>query len=1248
MSKVESFYQNQAVETEQGTNIRTVTLFPKSAEFDHARDSVLQDIQDLGIDSVQDVKVGRMFLFEGFSSEEIDQIQKEVLHEPTHTDAYQGSVDAEQVGSPSQFVCVSYQSQVSNPELDSIQHAIAAIGIPLSQRKKVQTAQMVLLYGDISPKERQQIEDMMVNVSIQEGLRRTPKHLGVEAVENDEVQNIKLSDLSDDKLVELSKARRLFLNLKEMQAIRDHFQQIGIEPTDCELEVIAQAWSEHCGHKTFKAEVVMNGEKKPPLYTRLKAATRRINHPDVLSCFVDNSGVVRFNNDFGICIKAETHSAPAAIEPFGGTETGVGGVIRDILGTGLGARPIAVMDVLCFGDLSLSSAEVPPGCLHPKVLLRKVVEGVESYGNKVGLPNISGALYFDNGFRTKPVVLAGSIGLIPIEKAQKGKPQPGDTMICIGGKTGRDGIHGATFSSGHMTEQTKALDSTAVQIGYPVLKRQVMDVLEKLFARDMIHALTDSGGGGLSSVITEICEGLGGKIDLHEITTKYQGLRPWELLLSESQERMVIAISQEDAEEVMALCAHYGINADKIGTFGEGDNVLRVNYKGKMVAELNLGFVLDGNPQTVIHGEYESPEIQKAELPHLFPGELKRLALKILGDLNVCSREGVVRKYDHVVSGCTVSPHFDGQKQDTPQDSLVLRPLYDSDRGLMTTHGFAPEVGRHDPYIGSMTSVIEALSNAVARGANPSKIFLIDNFVHPRPDNPEDVGTLDRSLEGLIAAGEAFGTPFVSGKDSLGSTYRGADGTVIKAPPMVIVTALSVLENIAQSVPSHFQKSGSQIVLLGDCDSSQVGGSVFAKRFGLETNDVPHYDLNILKRQFARLHELIRGDHILSCHDIKEGGVLTAVAEMTFGNERGTKLDLTDLGEENLAGFLFNETAGRFVVEVPAGVDVAELFVDLLYKVIGKTQNGNRLKVQTAGGQIMELGMSEMKDAYHNPVLESILPVDRETAVKKSQRRTSLKSSKIEKAKTQPNVLVVKAPGTNSERETAASFDVAGGRSRIVDIADLQSRDFVEAQILAIPGGFSYGDDVYAGKVFGLDLMHRFGDSMMEFVEQDKLIIGICNGFQVLVRTGLLPNRNFGSIESNLLHNESGSFICRSVRLRVEESVCRWTQGIERKTIRIPIAHGEGRFYAPKPVLEGIEDKLQVAFRYVDHQGQPSKKRPDNPNGSMNAIAGITDSTGRILGMMPHPERDPRNFLRQRVRDVIGLDVLRGGIAYFK
>ncbi|MDD5750920.1 MAG: phosphoribosylformylglycinamidine synthase subunit PurL [Candidatus Peribacteraceae bacterium] len=1205
-----------------------------------------KDIQDLGITSVRDVQVGKTYFFEGFSDAEIQRIRKEVLQEDTHMSSYEGRIDPAQIGNPSQFVCIAYQRQVSNPEIDSLEHAIWSIDIPVHQGKRVQTSKMILLYGDVGEDDRKKIEDMMVNVSIEEGLRTVPNALGVQAIENDRVDTISLLTLSDEELHALSESRRLFLTTEEMRAIQTHFRALQRDPTDCELEMIAQAWSEHCGHKTFKADVIMNGKRKPSLYSRLKASTREIAHPDVVSCFKDNSGVVRFDDEDGICIKAETHSAPAAIEPFGGTETGVGGVIRDVLGTGLGARPIAMSDVLCFGDPSLPPEEVPPGCLHPKNMIRKVVAGVESYGNKVGLPNISGAVYFDNCFRTKPVVLAGSISLIPLEKAQKGKAHPGDAMVCMGGKTGRDGIHGATFSSGRMSDKTKALDSTAVQIGYPVLERQVMDVLQKLFERNLIHAITDSGGGGLSSVVTEICEDVGGSIDLHEITTKYQGLQPWELVLSESQERMVVAVAPEDAEEVIALCEHYGINADKIGTFGQGDNTLRLNYKGKPVGELDLGFVLEGNPQTTIEGTYEQPEIIKAKVPPLSEQEIRTIALGILRDLNVCSREGIVRKYDHVVSGCTVSPSFGGMRQDTPQDASILKPKYDSDRGLMTTHGLAPEIGEYDPHAGSLTSIIEAISNAVARGADLSKIVLVDNFIHPRPDNPVDVGTLDRSLEGIVDGAKGFGTPFISGKDSLGGTYNGPDGTVIKGKPMVIVTALSRLENVHQTVPNHFQQTESQIVVLGESDATQLGGSVFARHMQLQTNDVPRYDLSRLKQLFQKLHELIRDGKILSCHDIKDGGLFSAIAEMSFGKEVGATLSLPG---NNTAETLFHEAAGRFVLEVSAGVDVECLLQGLPYQIIGRTTGDRSIRVggETVGE--MAFTIEEMKNAHHNPALESIEPVDRDLSPNSVSQSVASHGPAIRTLpKTQPMVTVIKAPGTNSERETAESFAVAGARSRIIDIADLNGQHFTDSQILAIPGGFSYGDDIYAGKVFSIDLLSRFRDSVIEFAEQDKLIIGICNGFQVLVRTGLLPNRKLGVIESNLLHNEAGHFICKSVRLRIEQSICHWTKGLEGRTVEVPIAHGEGRFFAPSATLDAIESQGQVVFRYEDSRGEVATGRPGNPNGSLNAIAGITDPSGRILGLMPHPERDPRNYFRKQMEETIGLDVIRGGVTYFQ
>lgn len=1245
MPSFQSFFSKSSPESVPA-NVQTVSVFPRLPEFDQKRQGIQQQIADLGIPGIEDVRVGKMYLFEHFTEQEVDRIREEVLHEDTHLLTFQGNRIPEGIDATSQYVCVAYQKQVTNPEIDSLQHAIERIGIPMEAGKACQTAEFVLLYGQATEEGRKMLSKQLINLSIQQELQSVPETLRVIAEKNTTVDVIPISKMDAHALDELSSSRRLFLDTEEMLCIQNHFKGLGREPTDCEIELIAQSWSEHCGHKTFKSNMIINGERKKPLYQRLKAATTAINHPGVISCFVDNSGVVRFDENTGVCIKAETHSAPAAIEPYGGTETGIGGVIRDILATGLGAKPVGVFDVIGFGSLDVDQEDVPPGCLHPQTLFREVVAGVASYGNKVGLPNVSGAVFFHEGFTAKPVVLAGSIGLIPLEKAQKGKPRPGDTILIIGGKTGKDGIHGATFSSGSMTDETKEKDSTSVQIGYPVLKRRIMDVLSILFQQNKIHAINDVGGGGLSSAVTEYCEGTGGTVELAALTTKYQGLKPWEHYLSESQERMVLALSPEDVEEVVALCKHYGLSADVFGTFNQGDNKLRITFEGLEVANLDIDFVLHGDPRKVIEGVYEEPVIHSTPIPQMSLQQLSDLGSSILSSPNVCSRESVIRRYDHSVTGTITAPYFDGDQQDAPQDSLVLRPRYDSDHGITVTHGLAPEIGYHDPYWGSVTSVIEAISNAVARGADPSKIYLIDNFVHPKPDNPVDIGTLDRSLEGIVDASKAFGTPFVSGKDSLGGTYRDNAGREIKAPPTVIVSAVSILENVDGTVPSCFQKAGSKVVFIGDEGDTGLAGSAFAKQCALDTNDVPRYDLAAKKRLFDALHSFMKTNAILSCHDIREGGLFAALSEMTMGRDIGIDVTLSPEQGEHTAGFLFSEAAGRFVIEVPASTDIEKLLAGLPHHLIGQTTDTNNMVLRMSEQQT-SLPIATIREKIHNPLFEKVIPLPSGSASRERSHDRHIFVPRRDASLVHPEVLVVKAPGTNSEAEMAAAFAAAGAHPTIVDIVDLERRHFRAAQILGIPGGFSYGDDISAGKILALDLAKGFSDEISEFMEADKLVLAICNGFQALVKTGLLPDGRFGKISTNLLPNTTGGFISKDVRLRIEESICRWTQGLDNGILNIPMAHGEGRFFASPEVLQAIEEGKQVVFRYVDAQDRNAREAPDNPNGSSNAIAGITDTTGKVLGMMPHPERDPNNFRKRKPERLIGLDVLRNGVRYF-
>ncbi len=1239
MQTLDSFMPD--TEQQESAVVRPVLIFEKPA-FDAESAGVLHRLREHGLTGIESVRTGKMFLFQGFAADEVARIETELLHQPVHTEKFShGMTYGADICVP-----VAYKPQMTNPELASIEHAIGRRGISM-EGKRIQTASMYVLHGTCDERTKQQAEALLMNDAVQVGWGNFPQSIGMpDAPEADTVESLALSAMNSVQLMALSGARRLFLTEQEMLTIQAHFRELGREPTDAEIETIAQTWSEHCCHKTFKAGLVINGERKAPLFTRLKNSTRDIAHPDVVSCFEDNAGVVKFDDQLGIAIKFETHNAPTALDSFGGANTGLGGVIRDIMGTGLGAEPIAGSDVLLFGDPRLSDDAVPPGTLHPKRLMTGAVAGIRDYGNKIGLPNISGAVYFDSRFGPKPGILAGSIGKIPLADAMKGKAKPGDHLLCIGGKTGKDGIHGATFSSGGMSDKTGELDSAAVQIGYPVLEREIMYVIEKLREGKYINAITDCGAGGISSAITEMCHGLGARIQLERLSMKFRGLLPWQKWISESQERMVIAVSPDRAEEAIELCRHYGINVDDLGICGAGDNQLHVTHGEKNVIAMDLDFLLKGNPLKEIEGRFTPPQLRPEPLPAIGTPALRSLLLAVLQDLNVCSREGIVSGYDHTVTGGPTDGFSTGKKQDAPSDGIILRPLPGVDRGLIVTHGLAPKIADIDPYHASVDAVVEAIANAVARGADPAKIFLVDNFLHPPADNPDDVGTLDRSMDGLTAAALAFGTPLVSGKDSLGMKFKRGE-LVIKAPPTLVISALSILDSLQHTVPGHFQQADSQVMVLGTADPRALAGSVGAEHMGLTTNAVPVSDPEEQKKIFAGLHAAMKAGQVRSCHDIHDGGLFATVAEMSFGNELGASLQLSGT-QQDATGTLLSEKAGRFVLELPPDADPAQLFPGLPFTVLGKTTAEPAIGIALPSGETISYGVAELKDAHRNPVLEDAFPIAKEPAgpLPRSEKKAGVSSLRTVSKGGKPRVLVVRAPGTNSERELAESFRIAGASPVIVHMADLQRRHFTDAQILAIAGGFSYGDDIRSGQILAQDLVQGFRDEMQEFADRDTLTIGICNGMQVLLQAGALPYGPLGAPQAYCLNNKSGRFICCRIELGIEDSRCKWTESLRGKTVRLPVAHGEGRFHAEPEILERIERDKLVAFRYVDPAGEPTMVQPYNPNGSLSAIAGITDISGKTVILMPHPERDPRNFAVRYadIEEVIGLDILRGGV----
>jgi phosphoribosylformylglycinamidine synthase len=698
-----------------------------------------------------------------------------------------------------------------------------------------------------------------------------------------ELRHVELTTLDDDGLQRLSRQGHLFLNLAEMQAIRDHYQTLGREPTDVELETLAQTWSEHCVHKTLKSAVSVRDESgnelrgygnliKETIFASTQTIMKRRNDGLCLSVFVDNAGVIAFDDEDGVCFKVETHNRPSAIEPYGGAATGIGGVIRDVLGTGLGARPIACTDVFCVAP---ESVEVPKGVLPPTRVLDGIVGGVRDYGNRMGIPTVNGAIVYHDHYVANPLVFCGCVGVLPRNKIDKAA-RPGDCIVVMGGRTGRDGIHGATFSSAELTETAGSEFGHAVQIGNAITEKKVADVL--LIARDrgLFSAVTDCGAGGLSSAVGEMGEDVGADVQLDKVPLKYAGLRYDEVWISEAQERMVFAVPAEQLDALLALSAEHDVETTAIGTFGYGSNepMLRLSWNGTEVAELSMGLLHDGVPMPTREAVVmqAGPAVGRASARREPDVVLKHDLLEKLADPNVASKHRVVRQYDHEVQGNTIVKPFVGPMQIGPSDAAVMRVKHGSSRGVVMSCGLAPHI--EEPYQMSLQAIDEAVRNAICVGVDPERMALLDNFCWPGTDNPEAMGTLVRACEACRDAALAWNTPFVSGKDSLHNQFTDREtGRTIKIPPTLLISVFGIIDDVTRATTSDLKRAGDTLWLVS------------------ATGD----DLESRWRSHLAVSRLIRGGTVTAAHDVSDGGWLVAAAEMAIGGHLG--LDLIDLDE---------------------------------------------------------------------------------------------------------------------------------------------------------------------------------------------------------------------------------------------------------------------------------------------------------------------------------------------------------------
>ncbi len=941
--------------------IQTIRVQTKQT-IDPIGNSVLSEINSrFGKNGIKEIRTLKIYRLEGISSQQAKIIAEKVLCE-TLTHSY--SINKPLLGNSSKKIEIGYKPGVMNPEVASILKAAKDLKINL------QAADTGMEYGFLGDIKKDKINELatllnLYNKTVEQIREEEPVTLQVRG-EIGPTVIIPIRNMEDDELILLSKDK-LFLNFEEMKTIQNYFDEIGRDPTDCELETLAQTWSEHSGHKTFKARLIVDGKEKTPLFSRIKKEALK-HKKFIVSAFDDNSGVMDFYDGMAICGKGETHNSPSAIEPYGGAMTGSGGVFRDIVGTGQGAKNIVSTDVFCFASPTMDGKKLPQGTLAPKYLLRRVVEGVRDYGNRMGIPTNNGSIHFHEDFRARPTVFVGAYGIIPKKFAKIGKPLKGDLILSMGGKVGRDGIHGATFASGKMTDRTMSVNSSAVQIGNAIEEKRMFDAIIEARDEGLIRMIQDCGGGGLSSAIGEIGKDLGVNVDLQKVPVKYQGLSPWEIWISESQERMIMVVAKNKLKKFEEICKKYNTDVTVVGFF-DGKKKLNVRYKNIQVCNLDMAFLHDGLPQKLLKATKPPVALAKNK-PLKLPqnkNQWQSLVKKIVAHENVCSKEPIVRLYDHSVQGTNDLQPYAGVNGHGPNDAVVIRPLLNKPYGMLVAHGLNPILNRTDPYKGSIWAAVEAVSNYVSAGGNYKEASFINNYIWPFPDR-ESLWSLDQSVDAVVDVMKILKIPVISGKDSLSSTYRGKDGTVIKIPPVLCMSIFGRIKDATKTVSSDFKKENSVLYLLGKPDFDSMGGSTYFD-ITKQNGTVPSINLKEFTKVCSAIFSSIQKNSILSIHDISEGGMLTTLFEMALGGDMGAAIDISKLkSRPDFA--LLNETAGCFVAEVGNKKEAEELFGKIPHFYLGKTQKEKEISVLSKDRTLFKINVKDLQTAWIKPMQE--------------------------------------------------------------------------------------------------------------------------------------------------------------------------------------------------------------------------------------------------------------------------------------
>ena len=1255
----------------------------KKAGFNVESQILLKDFKDnLGIEALEDIRVLNKYILGDMEEEQYVRTVNTILSEAPVDRVYEENFE---IGQDEIAFGVEYLPGQYDQRADSASECIMLL--TEDEKVPVKSSKVIILKGSLNEEEIKKIKSYYINPVDSREVSPLSKVLEENLEEPNEVQVLNgFLDLNEEGLKNFHREKSLAMSLEDLKLIRDYFKSEDRNPTITEIKVIDTYWSDHCRHTTFETIIkdvyIEEGKYSEPIkkayedYKNSRAYVygENLNNKEVKlmdlatiamkelrkrgklddldvseeinACSIN----IEIETDKGteeylLMFKNETHNHPTEIEPFGGAATCLGGAIRDPLSGR--SYVYQAMRVTGSADPTVEICETLKGKLPQRKITLGAAHGYSSYGNQIGLATGQVSEIYHPNYAAKRMEVGAVIAATPKENVIRLEPSKGDIVILLGGRTGRDGIGGATGSSKEHTEESINQCGAEVQKGNAPTERKIQRLFRNKEVAQMIKRCNDFGAGGVSVAIGELCRGI--DIDLNKVPKKYEGLDGTELAISESQERMAVVISSENADRFIKLSEDENLEATIVAEVTDTDR-LRMNWKDKTIVDIKRSFLDTNGAKQEISLKVKSPSVYPYEVKNF---DVKEEWLKSLRNLNVCSQKGLIERFDSTIGGGTVLMPLGGKYQLTPAEGMAAKiPVLggESKDASLMTYGFNPYLGVWSPFHMAFYSVIESVTKIAAMGGDYKKVRLtFQEYFEKLLRDEEKWGKPFAALLGAYKAQMDLGLPAIGGKDSMSGSFG-----ELNVPPTLVSFAVG-LEKASRIISPEFKNIGSTLVLM--------------KGEKLEDGTL---EMEGFKNNLEKLYKLIGEEKVVSAYSLKFGGVSEGITKMSLGNRIGAILN--NISKEELFGFNY----GSLILEVKEGVNLEDEFKGTNYKVIGSTIKDGVIKCEEYD---FEVSLEELEKAYEEK-LEDVFKSkteDKEECVSDLinndkdgasildngqvhiEEKLKSKITRVEK----PRVVIPVFPGTNCEYDCRRAFEKEGAevheviirnlnKEALIDSINMLKKEIDKSQIIMLPGGFSAGDEPDGSAKFIATIFRnpKIKDSVMKLLnERDGLILGICNGFQALIKLGLLPYGKIIDIEEDmatLTYNNINRHMSSIVRTKITSKKSPWFNEVSLGEVHsIPISHGEGRFVAPEALIKELVENDQIATQYVDLEGNIAMNMPYNPNGSSLAIEGITSRDGRILGKMGHSERIGEN-LYKNIPGEFDQKLFKSGVDYFR